>query len=98
MSASGAQTVRDVLVGYTAIPDEVRDYAADTAAGLLDDMKVCRGSACARCRGALMEGWRGNAGGRGSLTPHQGGRGLRCARVSVIRCAPRGLEWRFRLD
>jgi hypothetical protein len=77
--------VRDVLVGYTAIPDEVRDYAADTAAGLLDDMKVCRGSARARCRGA-SGGWdsgMGNAGGerecRRERLPHPARGGSRAA-------------------
>ncbi len=48
MAAKAAQTVREVLGGYTAVPEEVRDYAADTAAGLLDDMQVRRGSAGTR--------------------------------------------------
>ena len=46
MAEKAAQTVRDVLAGYTAVPDEVRDYAADTASGILDDMEVCRMCMC----------------------------------------------------
>jgi hypothetical protein len=40
MAERAAETVRNVLAGFPCVPDEVRDYAADTAAGLLDDMKV----------------------------------------------------------
>ena len=40
MAERAAETVRNVLAGFPGVPDEVRDYAADTAAGLLDDMKV----------------------------------------------------------
>ena len=36
MADKAAQTVRDEL--GTCVPEEVRDYAADTAAGLLDDL------------------------------------------------------------
>lgn len=37
---AAAQTVREVLEKYAGVADEVRDYAAGTAAGLLDDMQV----------------------------------------------------------
>jgi len=40
MAEKAAETVRKVLGGFNGVPEEVRNYAADTAAGLLDDMKV----------------------------------------------------------
>jgi ABC-type Mn2+/Zn2+ transport system ATPase subunit len=39
MAENAAATVRNVLAGFTAVPEEVRDYAADTAASLLEDMQ-----------------------------------------------------------
>jgi hypothetical protein len=82
-AATAAQTVRDVLGGYTAVPEEVREYAADTAAGLLDDMQVRRGSADTR---------RGGAPGR---SPPRGS--PPAARASVAACAPRVGSRRGRL-
>jgi len=53
MAEKAAETVRKVLGGFKGVPEEVRNYAADTAAGLLDDMKVIlvpfvRAGACMR--------------------------------------------------
>ena len=39
MAAGAAETVREVLGGITSVPEEVRDYAADTAVSLLDDLQ-----------------------------------------------------------
>jgi len=39
MAEKAAETVKNVLSGFTGVPEEVREYAADAAVGLLDDMK-----------------------------------------------------------
>ena len=39
MAEKAAELVQNVLSGYAEVTDEVRDYAANTTACLLDEMK-----------------------------------------------------------